>query len=112
MKTTLFNREKNKDFELKETIKASNLPLEWTWDKGNCPHCGVKIAMTKSYTIDDIFVYESEDKDTFFLGYTKELVSGGRPLTLRLPDKEFCSVKDMTADIINKSKYLKEKDNG
>ena len=110
MKAKLFNREKNKEFNLKETIKASNLPLEWTWDKGDCPHCGKKIAITKSYTIDDIFVYEAEDKDTFFIGYTKEIVSGS-PLTMRLPDIEFASDKDMTASIKAKSKYLKEKDN-
>ena len=108
MNKTVFNNKKGKEFEDKETIKNANLPLEWKWDKGNCPHCGKNISVTKNYTIDEVHVYEASDGDILFLGYTKEIL-GGRPLTLQLPDAEFYSEKDMTAAITAKSKYLKEK---
>jgi hypothetical protein len=107
MKRT-FNFAKGKEYEVKEIIQNANLPLSWTWDVCQCPKCNEKIQTTKSYTIDKIEVLEDKDGNIISLGYTKEMV-GNRPLTLRLPDKDFHVDKDMTDSITAKSKYLKEK---
>ena len=105
-----FNFAKGKEFEVKETIENVNLPFEWDWDICKCPKCGEDIKKSRSYTIDKIEILESEDGSSIYLGYTKELV-GNKPLTMRLPDKEFHQKKDMTDSLTAKSKYLKEKKN-
>ena len=100
-----FNFAKGKKFEVKEIIKDSNMPISWDWDSGVCPHCEEKITITKEYTIDSIVVLEEPNGDIVSIGYTKELI-GDKPLTMRLPDKDFYKEKDMTSVIETKSVYL------
>jgi len=107
MKRT-FNFAKGKEFEIKDIILNANLPLSWTWDICKCPKCNESIKQTKSYTIDKIEVLEDKDGNIISLGFTKEMI-GNRPLTMRLPDKDFHADKDMTDSITAKSSYLKEK---
>ena len=102
-----FTFTKGVDFEIKEIIENAELPLEWEWYLCKCPKCNTDISSTKSYTIDKVEVLESKDGDRIMLGYTKEKV-GDNPLTMRLPDKDFHAEKDMTAAVVEKSKYLKE----
>ena len=102
-----FNFAKGKEFEVKEIIENANLPISWDWKKGICPHCNKEIVNTKEYTIDEIVITEDSEGNLIKLGYTKELVSD-KPLTMRLPDKDFYKEKDMSSVINSKSKYLKE----
>jgi hypothetical protein len=106
-----FNFDKGKNYEVKETIENANLPLTWAWNIFTCDRDykkGEMIKLDKSYTIDKIEILENEDGKIIQLGYTKELV-GNKPLTMRLPDKEFHPQKDMTDSIKAKSSYLKNK---
>jgi len=103
-----FNFAKNVDFEIKEVIENANLPFDWQWKICKCPKCDTDIVSNKTYTIDKVEVLESKDGDRIMLGYTKELI-GDKPLTMRLPDKDFYVEKDMTEAVTGKSKYLKEK---
>ena len=100
-----FNFAKGKNFEVKEIIEKANLPLSWDWDRGICPHCNEKIIKTVDYTIDRVVIIEEPDGDIVSIGYTKELI-GKKPLTLRLPDKDFYVEKDMTKAIEAQSTYL------
>lgn len=102
-----FNFAKGKDYELKEVIDDADLPLQWEWDKGDCPHCNQRIRVVKDYTIGKLEIYES-DGDIEMIGYTKELIDDN-PLTMRLPNSKFWNTKDMTEDVKQKSKYLKDK---
>ena len=106
MKRT-FNFAKGKDFEVKDTIEQAEIPFTWEWSMGSCPHCKKKITKTNTYTIDKVEVLEASDGSKIYLGFTKEKV-GDRPLTFRLPDKDFCSDKDMTAQITAKLTGKKE----
>ena len=103
-----FNFDKSTEFVVKEIIEKVHLPLSWEWHKGHCPHCSKKIAVNKEYFIDKLVVLEGDHEGVVYLGYTEELVNG-QPLTLRLPDHEFCKEKDMSEEIRGKSKYMKEK---
>ena len=103
-----FNFAKGKEFKLKESLENVNLPLTWEWARGNCPHCAKKIIKSVNYTIDKINILEDQYGEIISIGYTKELV-GEKPLTMRLPDKDFHKEKDMSVDIKSKSQYLKEK---
>lgn len=106
-----FNFAKGKTFEVKEVIENANESLEWSWPICKCPYCSKEIKIKKNYTIDKIEVLENEDGDIEMLGFTKELIDG-KPLTMRLPNEKFCSEKNMTNKIKNKSDFMKEKDNG
>jgi len=106
-----FNSEKGKVFEIKEIITGADLPMDWDYDLGatECPKCHEKIKITskKHYTIDKIEVLEALDGQRFYLGYSKELASGDKPWTMRLPDKVFHPEKDMSDSVKAKSTYLK-----
>jgi hypothetical protein len=105
--TRKFNFDKGVEYEVKEIIKNAALPLEWVWDILECPFCKKKIRKRKTYMIDEIEVLKNKKGEKVFLGYTKEL-EGDRPLTLRLPDKNFHPEKNMEAAITAKSQHLKE----
>lgn len=99
------------EFEIKEIIENSNLDIDWEWDKGNCPHCGKQVKKSVNYKLEKVIVLENASGDRCFIGLT-EVQDNGHPVTLRLPDDEFCSPKSMKNKIKNKSNYLKGVDNG
>jgi len=101
-----FNFDKGKTYEIKEIIDNPTLSLEWTWVYTVCPHCQRKIKETKIHNITRIEVLENEDGNIETLGYTED------KKYMRLPSKHFTPEKDMSEAIKEKSKYLKEKDNG
>lgn len=78
-----------------------NLTLDWTWDKGECPHCGEKIVQTKTYKLERIYVWKQGSK-TMYMADTEPVTKDGKGLHMRLPDKSFCSDKDMTKKIKEK----------
>ena len=100
------------EFEVKEVIDKPAMNLDWDWDKGNCPHCGVAIKNPKSYKLEKIFILEALKMESGklrrpMLGETEPVTPDGLPLLMRLPDDEFHVADDMTADVKKKSTYLK-----
>jgi hypothetical protein len=99
------------EFEIKEIIEKTEMPYEQQWHICTCPNCKKEIISTKNYTLDKIEICEDAKGNRIMLGFTKEMI-GDKPLTLRLPDKEFLPAKDMTAAVTEKSAYLKGVKNG
>jgi len=107
-----FNHPQAGMWELKEIVNKPNMKLEWTWQKLVCPHCEKPIVITKTYKLEKLFIWENSKGETFTTSETEPVTRDGKPLHMRLPDKNFCADKDMSDKVKKKSKYLKEKSNG
>jgi hypothetical protein len=96
-----FNYPQRGVWECIKIKEKPNLNIDWEWDRGECPHCHKKIFNTVNYQLERIYVWK-KGGDIFYTADTKTITKDGKGLHLRLPDKLFCSDKDMTDEIKEK----------
>jgi len=105
-----FNNPQRGLWELKEIIENSDMELEWKWGGKYCPHCDEEIIDIKKYKLIKLFIWENDNGDNITTAETEKVTKDGLPLHLRLPDKKFYADKDISKQIKEKSKYLKDKE--
>jgi len=94
-----------KPYLCKEVTKLNNLPFEWEWSRGNCPHCNKKISTIKQYILLNMYVFENEED---IIALADAMDEGGSRLFL-IPDEKFKPEISMMSIIEPLSPYLKEK---
>jgi len=112
-----FNHPQKGEWVLKEIVDVSkdNIVLNWTWDKGACPHCEKKIFHDEDMPIEQFQIWENDCGDIFTTADTKPIPrkKNGETtyvkLFVRIPDKDFCSSKNMSDIVKGKCKLMKEK---
>jgi len=105
-----FNHPQKGEYEVKSIIDNPSMDLDWDWDMGKCPNCNQNLVRHKTYKLEKIYILENENGKILMLGETEPVTKDGKPLLMRLPDKDFYAEKDMTDTVKNKSSYLKSKE--